>query len=573
MIPDQPFFNQMMPSTQGSSDPLGTAAISIAIYRSIFPSINNVVRYARVYTSLCWMVRRIAQTKAEDPERDLVELTQAGLEKIQLLLIWYNWGENPDLPVPGKRRIFTKNEDVEFDLKFDTLMDEHAYKRYVQDKDSLISDGAHFFENEQYRPGLIRGFQFIAKSIEIPGTYFLTPAGNELADAYESAIEGHEWAEWLSCLYSTSAAYPDVVAMAELLDLRQPSDWEQEAFLKHLYPTADYEYEPPNWRLRQRGITLVMRTLDAETGQSAKEPGNAASLEVLRAAMVSGFARNGRSIDLTGVEDMQGAWVSLQLRQCWRRAMDLLVRCVESWISRREHALEPRQITDCCAGLAAQFASALPVEYRSSVGDLIDDYREMQGSFPTMAVAARRSPSLSVAAIIKMLREHGRFASSEENEARALYATYDALVYCALEADAHRRTNPSFLTRHRTYEELPFMPFCQMILEKREDRPEALMSYILQHHVISQHFRAMNHRTNDAANRYRFFPGDDGLERAAHIGVPYIHNELKDLLQSVLYLLAQCGMAELQPGPSFVITKAGVAQYLEISGEQQAFAA
>ena len=86
---DHPVFSQYIDDTQ-AVDPLGTAPSVEALYRSIFPGINNAVEYIRVYSAICWMVRQIdlAARKARDP--DIAALSAAGLEKIQLLLTWYN---------------------------------------------------------------------------------------------------------------------------------------------------------------------------------------------------------------------------------------------------------------------------------------------------------------------------------------------------------------------------------------------------------------------------------------------------------------------------------------------------
>ena len=55
---DMPHFTQYVDDTQ-SVDPLGTAAVIEALYRSIYPGINNAVEFVRVYSAICWMVRQI----------------------------------------------------------------------------------------------------------------------------------------------------------------------------------------------------------------------------------------------------------------------------------------------------------------------------------------------------------------------------------------------------------------------------------------------------------------------------------------------------------------------------------
>src|SRR5438132_6891848 len=86
---DTPYYTDTV-SDAGGGDPLGNALVNEMLYRSTFPGINNVVRYIRVYSAICWMVRQIKATAERKPDEDLVALSSAGLEKIQLLLTWYN---------------------------------------------------------------------------------------------------------------------------------------------------------------------------------------------------------------------------------------------------------------------------------------------------------------------------------------------------------------------------------------------------------------------------------------------------------------------------------------------------
>jgi hypothetical protein len=94
-----------------------------------------------------------------------------------------------------------------------------------------------------------------------------------LAKAYESAIGGQPWRDWLANLESIHAPYADVQKMGQMLDLSEPSLAEQAEFLKHC-PAANYPMPLPNWRNRHAGLTLA-RAAAAETahgGFGKREP-------------------------------------------------------------------------------------------------------------------------------------------------------------------------------------------------------------------------------------------------------------------------------------------------------------
>lgn len=66
---DKPYFTDPL-TDNFVLDPLGTNAVVESLYRSVFPGINNVVAFIRVYSAICWMVRQIDETarRTRDPD-------------------------------------------------------------------------------------------------------------------------------------------------------------------------------------------------------------------------------------------------------------------------------------------------------------------------------------------------------------------------------------------------------------------------------------------------------------------------------------------------------------------------
>ena len=130
-------------------------------------------------------------------------------------------------------------------------------------------------------------------------------------------------------------------------------------------------------------------------------------------------------------------------------------------------------------------------------------------------------------------------------------------MFCALEVERLEK-NPHFLLNHKGTEDLPLAQFCRKVRNFAEKSPAQLVAHVVQYDIISQHFRVVRRRSQDFHNRFRFFNGDNGLERAQHAGRLFEPFELQDLLEHALYLLAQCDLVSLDEQGLFVITKKGL---------------
>jgi hypothetical protein len=556
---DHPCFGQV-PLITGGGDPLGTAPVNEMLYRTTFPAVNNVIEYIRVYSALCWMIGVIQEAASQNRSKPLVELTNIGLEKIQLLISWHSWGQGLK-GVAGNGRVYRKDA-VPVELRFHKLLDNNARIALEVDPEAEIGQGAHFLQPAQYRPSLVNGFAFLKVSRKFPGTYHLTKAGKEMAAAYENAIHKHPLRDWLADLCENFASYDEVKKMTEMLNLLEPSEKEKESFLKHYYPAADYRFRTPNWRNRHAGLTLTLRALAAETSGTSQSKGRSVSMDVVRHTMASGIARNGMPLDLTHLEGIQGIWSSLQLRQVFRKAMDVLVRCVESWIKDAEIYQRPRQIQDCARDIGQKLEQSLPKEHCSTVSEAITMFEGLRGAFPSMGAAAITVPQLSLWKRQEALRNLEKFNPRSKEETEALSVTYYTLLFCMLEVESLEK-NPHFLLQHKGTEDLPLGPFCKLLRSFENKSPAQLMAHVVQHSVISQHFKVVRRRTEDFRNRFRFMNGDSGLECALHVGSLYEPFELQDLLEHALYLLTQCGLVDRDGDGLFAITKEGIERLAE----------
>ena len=69
-----PTFNIPLGSEVSGDDPLGLAPVNERLYGSVFPGINNVVRYIRVYSLLSWASWKFKEYLIKHPALSLIHI-------------------------------------------------------------------------------------------------------------------------------------------------------------------------------------------------------------------------------------------------------------------------------------------------------------------------------------------------------------------------------------------------------------------------------------------------------------------------------------------------------------------
>lgn len=544
---NHPVYGERHQTIEGG-DPLATSPTCMMLYRSVFPGINNVVRYIRVYAAICWMVDVIKKTAEVTPNPDILEMSKAGLEKIQLLLMWYNLHQN--VPgIPGYRRNFSPESGVVHLRYYSTVSDaptEDSDENYIP-----ASEGAHFLDPGQYRPGLVNGFRFIEELPAVPGTYKLTATGEAMAKAFANAIDGHPRAEWLADLDELYLTEEELEEMADILDVRVPSEFEVEEFTKHYYP-ADGVGHSPNWRNRHNGLTLALRALaECDSPQSVTS---------IRHAMARGATNKGARIDLSNLEITHGWWVGLQVRQYQRLGLGVLFRQVESWLHSATVNQRAHSIVECAQGLGILLEKALPFEFMSTVGELTAHFKQLRGASPSMYMASLNEEELRIGKRLKELVEVKDFGRNTEMESEASVLAYKALVFCALEGEC-LSVNPSFSLNYPG-ERVSLEKLLTCVKSFENQRPAEFLAHVVQHFVVLLHLRVAHERSlRDGKSRYRLATGDEGLMREYYAAELTSVGELQDLLHHALFLLNQCNLVGWDSADdTFWITDAGEAR-------------
>lgn len=552
---DKPYFTDPL-TDNFVLDPLGTNAVVESLYRSVFPGINNVVAFIRVYSAICWMVRQIDETARRKRAPDIEALSLDGLEKIQLLLGWYNVRQNIRGLAGGGRLYPEGRTKVKLSMK--VIVGVQDQKAMDRDPDHEPSSGANFLQAVQYGPSIINGMPCL-KVTGIRGAYLLTDAGEKLADAYEKAIAKHPRRNWLADIGKQHISDEEVAEMGGMLDLLNPSLGEIDAFIEQYYPeSTDGLTLGPNWEYRHQGLTLALRAIYAE--QKTRKYKAGVPENVIRFAMARGRTHDGRYVlALDECAQAQSWWASLQLRQYVRIAQGTLLRLCESWVHRAVATNKPREILDCAQDLGDKLLSLLPENTSQDVASLINMMDDWRGDEPTLyAAGPQLQYSQRIESLLESLLSVRYFAHNSDEEEHALRSAYIALLYCASEAK-NFRTDPYF-DQALENEQLTLGKLADVMLAHMHDSPAVFMAHIVQHYVLLQHFGIVQERAaRDGRSRYVLLKGDQGLERTGN-GESFVGIDLlADRLRHALLLAAQCNLlVQNEESGTFSLTPKGL---------------
>lgn len=550
---NQPVYTQYIDDTQ-SLDPLGTATSVEALYRSIFPGINNAVEYIRVYSAICWMVRQI-DLAARNGKPDIPALSAAGLEKIQLLLTWYNVTEKVG-GLAGADRTWP-NDNSRVTLNFESIPGTQTAKRLAVDPDYEVRDGgAHFLTAQQYRPSLVRGMRFMEEVPAAPGTYRLTFAGEALAQAYEEAIKHHPRRDWLASVTQVTIRRDEMLLLGDLLDLREPTEGEMAAFVSQFYPDEGDEVAGVRWENRWAGLTLALRALQAELPNARAEGWRGVPLDTVRFTMARGISVAGKPLNLDEIEEVQGWWGNLQLRQYVRLAMETLGRLVQYWIHDAVVNEKPRDIADCAGSLGARLNEILRADRRDgSVNVLATELVALQGAHSSFFEASPHVKELRLEDMRERLLAVCNFRPGTEGAKLALREVYIALVYSAVEAE--NLLANQFVEQEFDNDRISLTALREVLAQYRDNTPASFLAHMVRYYVILLHFSVVQERTYDGRNRFFFMLGDNGLERVTSKGDVGGVGLMQDRLYHAMLLLAQCGLVAWFADDTWGLTETG----------------
>ena len=551
---DKPIFSLPLDSKIAGDDPLGLAPTNERLYGAVFPGINNVVRYIRVYSALCWISQRVDRyLKLHGTtlsNKEVKNLFDQASQKMELLIGWTNQHKGYRAVAGALRNFPTDNKPVKL-----------IFESFGNSRVSLLDAVA-------YRPSITNGLRFLEQRTN--ATFGCTPAGELLANAFNSHIESSAHYEWLANILKLNISRSDVLEIEPFLDLGIPSHSEQSAFLQQFFPNLGEGRLDDFTQNRWLSIHLVLQSIHADTiyKQSIGKAGWTTEDEI-RIAMARGRTPDGTLLNLSGLETVQAWWAILQLRQLQRLALDTLFAMVERFLDSKTIAQETTSIDKCAQQLGDLLTPELISEYELNVVSLFNTFHESRGACDSLyATACSESDDpdefFDLFHHIQELRSGSlNIGDPEDND--ALASAYIALIFCAAETDNLLNIQKTKAALETDRDSCSLLSLLALVKQMGNSPPSAFLSYILKHWVILRHFQivADRSRQNDGKNRFRFMVGDNGLERfdpAAGMSQPAFS---QDRLQHILILSEQSGLLESKEG-GYRLTKLGANRMAEL---------
>jgi hypothetical protein len=535
---DAPIFTSSLDPDIAGDDPLGLAPVNERLYNAVFPGINNVVRYIRVYSSICWMVnlvdRYFQKHSSELNKGEAVRIANAAYEKVQLVLTWIN-KEKGHTQLAGTGRQFP-NDDRKIRLAFNTF--------------GLGS--ASLLEAVAYRPSLTTGLGFLERKPD--GTYACTKAGLALANAFDAHARTSEKYIWLSDVTNMDAKRSTVFSLESIFDVSKPTKAEQDAFISQFFPSSGLEQYDQLSRNRWFSIHLTLRAVQSVClANQASGEGLFATDQEIRACMASGRAKSGKVLDCHGVETVQVWWSVLQLRQLHRLALDVLFSATEQWLANNDLEVKSVSLDDCTSAIGKSALPGLNDEYLREVSSLQDFFGEGQGAHPTLYVAAANSAEENDSTNLFQYVDELKNAAINFNEDGgndAVTSAYVALIFCAKEVQNLMSSPKSKDALLRDQDQCSLLSLAKLADKMKRASPQEFVSYLIRHWIVLRHFQIVCERSQnaDGKNRFRFVLGDNGLERfnpAVRVTEPAF---AQDKLRHILLLCHQCGLLHEKDG-------------------------
>ena len=551
---DKPIFSLPLDSKIAGDDPLGLAPTNERLYGAVFPGINNVVRYIRVYSALCWISQRVDRYLklhgATLSNKEVKNLFDQASQKMELLIGWTNQHKGYRAVAGALRNFPTDNKPVKL-----------IFESFGNSRVSLLDAVA-------YRPSITNGLRFLEQRTN--ATFGCTPAGELLANAFNSHIESSTHYEWIANILKLNISRSDVLEIEPFLDLGIPSHSEQSAFLQQFFPNLGEGRLDDFTQNRWLSIHLVLQSIHADTiyKQSIGKAGWTTEDEI-RIAMARGRTPDGTLLNLSGLETVQAWWAILQLRQLQRLALDTLFAMVERFLDSKTIAQETTSIDKCAQQLGDLLTPELISEYELNVVSLFNTFHKSRGACDSLyATACSESADpdefFDLFHHIQELRSGSlNIGDPEDND--ALASAYIALIFCAAETDNLLNLQKTKDALETDRDSCSLLSLLALVKQMGNTTPSAFLSYVLKHWVILRHFQivADRSRQNDGKNRFRFMVGDNGLERfdpAAGMSQPAFS---QDRLQHILILSEQSGLLESKEG-GYRLTKLGANRMAEL---------
>jgi hypothetical protein len=506
LLSDAPFFTLPPPPGSEGVDFLGTRAVNLNLMAAAIPGINNVVSWIRPFSLIAWMVWRFESAVRGGETQATAEDFERFTEKVESLYVWSHQVSGVTQGIPGMRQNLPRTEPAKL-----------SFASFGQ-----RTEATSLFAAVNYGPASKApfGLGFIAGIAR--GLYAVTPAGQELAEAFDQHLRSNVSPQLyivLSDVGADTASTSDAKALYPAWRYDEPTEAERRLFLERLFrpklfhtPVSQMEANPGAAE-RTAFIALIRGSLG--------EDEHALTIKQLRKKLCTQPVPSIVSADVPvqAIAEARAIWQVLQVRQAQRLGLEALFAWTESvvWqgVSRTSSEVAQSMIEASRTLGADEIEAIVPFRFEVAL-DLERLFDKAMSHFEALvhdvdSLYASMEPD----GAFDMFEAMSELEQSTKGPRKEPDTCIRAVVLLALSAVfakyfAQSALHHQFSSQGAAFR-IPLLTWARFAQSNRSAPLARFLTRVLETFVVSQHFAIAAARFADEKSRLRFTIDDAGL--------------------------------------------------------------
>lgn len=511
-IADEPFFVTPYKDQPGGVDFLGLRQVNLDLMYQFLPGINNVTQYVRPYSVMCWVAWAFHQNMMQRGEDETTREEYVRFrERVELLFGWGHQLEGTSRGMVGSTSKSPGPAGGRAPLDFD------AWGRNVSWLDAVNYGPSLKVDN-----GL--GFLIQAK----PGIFAATTKGVELAEVLDARLRD---LDGYGVLRGQTATAPETVArsLKQGWDIEKPSARERKLFQNALFDETAIGSPNPLGH-RSSAISLIRFVLERH-----KMPVSASQL---RQSLGQGSTDKGKLLAIPApLVTHHHLWVALQVRQVQRLAMEAFF----SWIEKEVLFEGVRDSLALAKKAAVSFSESEFSDGSTTPGHVIAKLNRIAKSTKRLLWNGASEDSIDMFALSARLQQ----AIYGSDEGLCPLSVHLLLLVSAITDELKEAGVAKDVLDLGGAPRVSLSHWANYIDRQKEKIfPHFFLNFI-ETYMLSQHFGTATRRYQTGKQRLRLTIEENGLTPMISQNELWFPSPAPDRIETMLALLADCGMLEL----------------------------
>jgi len=505
---------------QGGNDFLGLRQVNVDLMDECLPGFNNVSSYIRPFSVISWIYWKFyhlaAAAHVETPTYDQLQVWQ---EKAEIL---FTWGHILDgvRGIPGTDSRPPKSGRVALDFE--------SWKR--------IPSSTSLMAAVQYGPPAKTsgGLGFIEPVPQARGMFRTTGLGIDLAEGLESSLRGRDALRSLCTLTHASGTEGDARELFSGWSILSPTKKEKDAFRLAFFDNTASDTADALGR-RSSTLKLILSALDHARGPL--------TVDQVRFLVFHNSGRRGATAQL-GIGWHR--WITLQVRQAQRLAMETILFWVEGRLN-RAHDREANTMVKRALEVRQQHATILPDA--STVAEVRALLFPRGSALGALIASSERNGDYCLFELMNRIK-----MSIKNNCDESLLYALRILYVCAEFTDAlDQLETVNALLRYGGAERISLVHWRDFVSRCAPLPFGEFLRLVFEQYVISQHLSVAARRFDGGTQRLRITIEEEGLTPL--IATPLPLRVTFDRLATALSLMSDCDMIERTADGTFASAK------------------